>query len=50
MRNFDGGLTHIAFLVSDVAGSIEFHSKYAGMQVVHGRMDAEAGVAVGKAF
>lgn len=42
----DSGLTHIALPVSDVEQSIEFYSKYAGMQVVHRRIDAEAGVAV----
>jgi len=50
LRNIDRGLTHIALPVSDVDRSIEFYSKYAGMQVVHGRIDAESGVAVGKAF
>ena len=42
----DIGLTHIALPVSDVDRTIEFYSKYAGMQVVHRRIDAEAGVAV----
>ncbi|MEG4520479.1 MULTISPECIES: VOC family protein [unclassified Microcoleus] len=42
----DIGLTHIALPVSDVDSSIEFYSKYAGMQVVHRRIDAKAGVAV----
>ena len=42
----DIGLTHIALPVSDVDKSIEFYSKYAGMQVVHRRIDAAAGVAV----
>jgi catechol 2,3-dioxygenase-like lactoylglutathione lyase family enzyme len=42
----DIGLTHIALPVSDIELSIEFYSKYAGMQVVHRRIDAEAGVAV----
>ncbi|MEG3840523.1 VOC family protein [Microcoleus sp. herbarium14] len=46
MQNIDIGLTHIALPVSDVDRSIEFYSKYAGMQVVHRRIDAEAGVAV----
>ncbi|MGB8691653.1 MAG: VOC family protein [Microcoleus sp.] len=46
MRNIDRGLTHIALPVSDVDRSIEFYSKYAGMQVVHRRIDAEAGVSV----
>jgi len=42
----DIGLTHIALPVSDIEQSIEFYSKYAGMQVVHRRIDAAAGVAV----
>ncbi|MFB8787510.1 MAG: VOC family protein [Potamolinea sp.] len=42
----DIGLTHIALPVSDVEHSIEFYSTYAGMQVVHRRLDAETGVAV----
>ncbi|MEG4347996.1 VOC family protein [Microcoleus sp. A003_D6] len=42
----DIGLTHIALPVSDVDRTIEFYSKYAGMQVIHSRIDAEAGVAV----
>jgi catechol 2,3-dioxygenase-like lactoylglutathione lyase family enzyme len=42
----DIGLTHIALPVSDIEQSIEFYSTYAGMQVVHRRIDAQAGVAV----
>lgn len=42
----DVGLTHIALPVSNLEQSIEFYSAYAGMQVVHRRIDAEAGVAV----
>lgn len=42
----DIGLTHIALPVSDVERSIEFYSKFAAMQVVHRRIDAETGVAV----
>ncbi|MEA5598204.1 VOC family protein [Rivularia sp. UHCC 0363] len=42
----DIGLTHIALPVSNVERSIEFYSTYAGMQVVHRRIDAETGVAV----
>ncbi|MEG4146982.1 VOC family protein [Microcoleus sp. Pol12B5] len=42
----DIGLTHIALPVSNVDRSIEFYFKYAGMQVVHRRIDAETGVAV----
>jgi len=42
----DLGLTHIALPVSNVDQSIAFYGKYAGMQVVHRRMDANTGVAV----
>lgn len=42
----DIGLTHIALPVSDLEKSIEFYANYAQMQVVHRRIDAEAGVAV----
>jgi catechol 2,3-dioxygenase-like lactoylglutathione lyase family enzyme len=42
----DIGLTHIALPVTDVERSMKFYSTYAGMQVVHRRIDAEAGVAV----
>ena len=42
----DVGLTHIALPVSDVERSIEFYSTYAGMQIVHRRIDAQEGVAV----
>jgi catechol 2,3-dioxygenase-like lactoylglutathione lyase family enzyme len=42
----DIGLTHVALPVSNVDTSIEFYSTYAGMQVVHRRIDAETGVAV----
>lgn len=42
----DIGLTHIALPVSNVDRSIEFYSIYAGMEVVHSRIDAQEGVAV----
>ncbi|PSB12836.1 bleomycin resistance protein [Pleurocapsa sp. CCALA 161] len=42
----DIGLTHIALPVSNVERSIEFYSTYAGMEVVHRRIDAATGVAV----
>ncbi len=42
----DIGLTHIALPASNIERSIEFYSTYAGMQVVHRRIDQEAGVAV----
>lgn len=46
MAMIDIGLTHIALPVSDIEQSIEFYSTYAGMQVVHRRIDQETGVAV----
>ena len=42
----DVGLTHIALPVADVDRSIAFYAKYANMQVVHRRIDAETGVNV----
>ena len=42
----DIGLTHIALPVSDVERSIKFYSTYAGMEVIHRRIDAATGVAV----
>jgi catechol 2,3-dioxygenase-like lactoylglutathione lyase family enzyme len=44
--NIDIGLTHIALPVADIDRSIDFYAKYAGMEVVHRRIDAETGVAV----
>ena len=37
----DLGLTHVALPVTDVEASIAFYAKYARMQVVHRRKDAE---------
>ena len=45
-HNIDIGLTHIALPVSDIDRSIEFYAQYAGMQIVHRRIDAETGVSV----
>lgn len=42
----DIGLTHIALPVANVERSIRFYETYAGMQVIHRRIDAETGVAV----
>jgi catechol 2,3-dioxygenase-like lactoylglutathione lyase family enzyme len=42
----DIGLTHIALPVADVDRSIKFYSTYAGMEVIHRRIDSETGVAV----
>jgi catechol 2,3-dioxygenase-like lactoylglutathione lyase family enzyme len=44
--NIDIGLTHIALPVLDIDRSIEFYAKYAGMHIVHRRIDAETGVSV----
>jgi catechol 2,3-dioxygenase-like lactoylglutathione lyase family enzyme len=44
--SIDLGLTHIALPVADVDKSIEFYATYAGMQVIHRRVDAATGVAV----
>lgn len=38
----DLGLTHVAFSVRDLAASVAFYEKYAGMSVVHRRMDEGA--------
>ncbi|MDS3860570.1 VOC family protein [Thermosynechococcaceae cyanobacterium BACA0444] len=40
----DIGLTHVALPVTDVEQSIRFYSTYAGMQVIHRRIDQETGV------
>jgi catechol 2,3-dioxygenase-like lactoylglutathione lyase family enzyme len=42
----DVGLTHIALTVSNLQQSIDFYAKYAAMQVVHQRIDAESSVPV----
>ncbi|NCJ06743.1 VOC family protein [Synechococcales cyanobacterium C] len=42
----DVGLTHIALPVTDIDQSIKFYAAYAGMQVIHSRVDAETGFAV----
>ena len=42
----DLGLTHIALPVTDLEASIQFYEIYAGMDVVHRRVDAETGIAV----
>lgn len=39
----DIGLTHIALQVVDLGRSVAFYAKYAAMQVVHQRTDAETG-------
>ena len=42
----DIGLTHIALPVADIDRSIRFYSTYAGMEVIHHRIDGETGAAV----
>lgn len=42
----DIGLTHIALPVADIERSIKFYATYAGMEVIHRRIDAETGTAV----
>lgn len=44
--NLDIELTHIALPVADVDRSTEFYAQYAGMQVIHRRVNAATGVAV----
>ncbi len=42
----DIGLTHIALPASNIERSIKFYSTYAGMKVIHRRIDTETGVTV----
>lgn len=42
----DIGFTHIALPVTDVERSIKFYATYAGMKVIHRRIDEETGVSV----
>jgi catechol 2,3-dioxygenase-like lactoylglutathione lyase family enzyme len=42
----DVGLTHVALPVTDLEKSIGFYDEYAGMQVIHRRIDRATGVAV----
>jgi catechol 2,3-dioxygenase-like lactoylglutathione lyase family enzyme len=42
----DVGLTHIALPVTNIDQSVKFYATYAGMQVIHHRVDTETGVAV----
>jgi catechol 2,3-dioxygenase-like lactoylglutathione lyase family enzyme len=37
------GLTHVALLIQDATASIDFYGRYAGMEVVHRRQDADSG-------
>jgi catechol 2,3-dioxygenase-like lactoylglutathione lyase family enzyme len=42
----DIGLTHVALPVSDIERSIKFYAIYAGMHVIHRRIDPETNIAV----
>lgn len=46
MTTIDVGLTHIALPVSDLEASIQFYAVYAGMEVIHRRVDAQTGISV----
>lgn len=37
MKEHDVGLSHIALQVRDIARSVDFYQRYAGMQVIHER-------------
>ena len=39
----DIGLTHIALSVSSMEKSLDFYARYAAMEIVHERIDAESG-------
>jgi catechol 2,3-dioxygenase-like lactoylglutathione lyase family enzyme len=42
----DRGVTHVALPVTDLDASLEFYERYAAMQVVHRRTDADSGTSV----
>jgi catechol 2,3-dioxygenase-like lactoylglutathione lyase family enzyme len=42
----DHGITHVALPVTDLAASLDFYRRYARMQVVHQRTDADSGTSV----
>ena len=42
----DHGITHVALPVSDLSTSLDFYERYAQMQVVHQRTDADSGTSV----
>ena len=42
-REIDLGLTHIALPIGEAERSIDFYQRYAGLQVVHDRVDADTG-------
>ena len=39
--DFDVGITHVALMVTNPDASVAFYEKYAGMRVVHRRVDVE---------
>jgi catechol 2,3-dioxygenase-like lactoylglutathione lyase family enzyme len=45
-RHLDVGATHVALPVADVDRSVDFYARYAGMKVVHERVDAVSGTKV----
>ncbi|HEX6311127.1 MAG TPA: VOC family protein [Acidimicrobiia bacterium] len=42
----DRGLTHVALPATDIAASVDFYARYADMEVVHRRHDAESDTTV----
>lgn len=42
----DIGITHVALPVSNIERSLQFYAAYAGMQLVHRRIDGETGLEV----
>jgi predicted lactoylglutathione lyase len=42
----DQGVTHVALPVSDLSVSVDFYARFARMQVVHQRSDADSGTSV----
>jgi catechol 2,3-dioxygenase-like lactoylglutathione lyase family enzyme len=42
----DHGITHVALPVTNLSASLDFYGRYAHMQVVHRRTDADSGTSV----
>ena len=42
----DHGITHVALPVTELSASLDFYGRYARMQVVHRRTDADSGTSV----
>jgi catechol 2,3-dioxygenase-like lactoylglutathione lyase family enzyme len=42
----DHGITHVALPVTELSASLDFYARYARMQVVHRRTDADSGTSV----